>query len=80
MKIEWDKEYERVSKTSIYREEIEEIGRFVKSKHQNICFTYEFEDLAKNAYTRLYEMAKQNNIPVEFTRRKNELYVFKKSE
>ena len=79
MKIEWDKEYHRVEKTSVYQEELEEIGRFIKSNHRNICFTYEMEVLAKNAMARLGKITESKNIPVKLMRRKNEIYIYKKS-
>ena len=80
MKIEWDKEYRHIRAKSIYKEEIEEICRFIKSNHENVCFTYELEDLARNAYNSLHKFAEQDKLPVRFMRRRNELYVFKKEE
>jgi hypothetical protein len=80
MKVEWDKEYHKISRSTVYREELEEIGRFLKSNHKSICFTYVIEVLAKNATSRLKAITSANDIPVRFMRRKNELYVFKESE
>lgn len=77
MKVEWDKEYKVSRGKGIYKEEFDEICRFLKSNHKNVCFTYELDVLARNAYNSLHKYAEQDNLPVKFKRRRNELYVFK---
>lgn len=80
MKIERDKEYKRIYKESVYKEELDEIGRFLKSNHQNVCFCYENAILARNAYARLRISINRGNIPVKLMRREADLYVLKKSK
>lgn len=77
MKFEFDKEYERKRKTTVYAEELDAIEKVLSGEHENVCFTYEFEELVLNACTTLRRIAKELNLPIKLMKRRLSIYAFK---
>ena len=77
MKYEYDKTYRPIREKSIYKEELELIDEFIKSEHQNICFTYEMVELARNAYAAIRKYIVADKLPVKLKQRKKMLVVIR---
>ena len=78
MKIEFDKKYDKVRRTSVYAMELEAIEKVVSGKHQSACFTYEFNKLALNAATSLQKICRDCNLDISIVRRKNVIYAIRR--
>ena len=77
MKIEFDKKYDKVRRTSIYALELEAIEKVVSGEHESACFTYEFYRLALNSATSLQKICRDCNLNIRIVRRKNTIYAVK---
>ena len=80
MKIEFDKKYDIVRRTSVYAMELEAIEKVIKGEHQSACFTYEFTKLALNAATSLQKICRDCNLDIRIVRRKNVIYAVRREE
>lgn len=80
MKIEFDKKYDKVRKTSVYAMELEAIEKVISGKHQSACFTYEFNKLALNAATNLQKICRDCNLDIRIVRRKNVIFAVRREE
>ena len=80
MKVEYDKTYRLIREKSIYKEELDLIDDYIKSEHQNICFTYEMVELARNAYAAIRKFVVADKLPVKLKQRKNMLIIERVNE
>lgn len=69
--FQFDKNYKKIRKRSVYEREIELIHEYITSTHENLCFVYNNVMEAGNASRALAKRLKNERKSVKLMQRKN---------
>ena len=78
--FDFNKEFRKIAKKSIYTQEFDVLHEFLPSDNKNIRFEYSTAKEARSAAAALKKYAKENKQPLIFKQRGNYIFAIRKGD